>query len=176
MSLTRRCFNNLIHYIQLLFLPNSIATSRRLPLRDAIERRPAPDDTIEDFDEPLEEEVNHVDQPQIHYQTPSMIPQTPVYQVVQPVGGFGFPFFRPYTTPQNYFIETSRTWYSPLQYFKGLVEEKQRGRALFYPSSPFFKAYADLPGKNITSLKSKDSQDSSLSRANPCTTKTNKRL
>lgn len=129
----------------------SIATSRRLPLRDAIERRPAPDDTIEDFDEPLDENISQTDQSQVYYQAPAAVPQTPTYQVIQPVAGypgaFGFPFFRQYSTPQNYYIETRRTWYSPLQYFRGLVEGGRRGKGLFYPSSPFFKVYADLPGK-----------------------------
>lgn len=142
-----------------LFFRNSIATSRRVPLRDAIERRPAPDDTIEDFDEPLEDD-NHLDQPEIQYhQQPPVIAQTPFYQVVQPITGFGFPLFQPQITPQNYYIETRRTLYSPLQHFAGLIEGGQKGRGLFIPNTPFFKAYADVPGGSVIFFKSENSLD-----------------
>lgn len=131
-----------MNIVLVIIVVNRIATSRRVPLRDAIERRPAPDDTIEDFDEPIEDDLNQIDQVE------EVIPQTPLYQVVQPLPGyptgFGFPFFQ--QTPQNYYIETRRTLYSPLQYFAGLVNGRRSSKSIFIPNTPFFNAYAGLAG------------------------------
>lgn len=109
-----------------------VATSKRVPLRDAIERRPPPDDALETFDEPIEDTNNQLDD-----EKPTLTPPASTFPslIWQP----GFSFFQ--TQHGGYFVQTpQRTFFSPLQLYRTTMLNSNlpaRARALFYPSSPF---------------------------------------
>lgn len=107
-----------------------VATSRRVPLRDAIEKRPPPDEPLEDFDEPVED-TNELEEERV---PASYYPVVPPF-VISP----GFPnLFLNKIWMQNFYVPVpQRAFYSPLQFYKNNFTH-HRERSLFYPSSPYF--------------------------------------
>ncbi|XP_028131818.1 probable chitinase 10 [Diabrotica virgifera virgifera] len=108
-------------------IPNILENSRRLPLRDAVEKRPPPDEALD-----LQDGLHHDSTPtgQVYLSDDSV--ETQAYN--PPQGGYNnvfipgqyYPYQYSYTSYQDFPNYQFQTPYSQLQYFQGIISDYRK--------------------------------------------------